>query len=131
MSAKQFEIKLGRAFADKMAEVDGFVKFLFLEALRGVVLVSPVDTGRFRGNWGMTFIQPGNETYETLTPEASISRVTQAVQSYPKGKFEVAYLQNNLPYADKLEEGSSKQARRGIISITVVNLTARYHSVTI
>jgi hypothetical protein len=126
MSASKFEFDLGRAFEGKLDEVDDFVKSVFLEASGDIIAMSPVDKGHFRSNWGMSFGQPDGQTYDTTTAEASTRRVEAKVATYPDKDFPVAYLQNNLPYADRLENGWSGQAEGGMVAVTVLNLTAKY-----
>ncbi|MGQ7247595.1 hypothetical protein ACUN9Y_09670 [Halomonas sp. V046] len=95
-----------------------------LQALTGVIERSPVDTGAFRGNNIVSVGQPQNTynleatgDYNLQQGEVRLSRVT--------GAFEVIYIQNNLPYSEELEGGSSTQAPAGVYAITFDNLRAQ------
>lgn len=93
-----------------------------LEALRGVVLMSPVDTGRFRGNWQQTLGSPASGTLEVLDKSGgpTITAGEAVLSAVPA--FSVTWLVNNLDYAVALEKGHSKQAPRGMLAVTAARL---------
>lgn len=107
-------------------------KKVTLDALRGVVKKSPVDTGRFRGNWQ---VSAGTEN-----PSTTARLDKSAYGSEPGGDvlngglqilatlepYSVTFIQNNLPYAQKLESGSSKQAPQGMVALTLAELQASF-----
>lgn len=95
-----------------------------LEALRGVVLMSPVDTGRFRGNWQQTLDTPASGVLETTDKSGgpTITAGTAVLSTVPA--FSVTWLVNNLDYAVALEKGHSQQAPRGMLSVTAARLRA-------
>lgn len=109
-----------------------FKKFrdrIVLGTHRDLVLSSPVDTGRYRGNHAISH---------------GVRRNTPMLGKYDKGgsrtlaegagvlvgapTFTVVYIQNALSYAGKLEQGTSPQAREGIYKPAVRRLLARYSS---
>jgi hypothetical protein len=101
-----------------------------LDALAGVVKKSPVDTGRFRGNWHLT-ITPSDTATEFTDKQsrgsppggaATASAVSALSALQPYG---VAYLQNALPYAERLENGYSKQAPQGMVALTLAELQSQ------
>ena len=102
------------------------VRAVALDALSGVVNMSPVDTGRFRGNWGAATGTVPTDTFETTTGSASLERGGAIIRDYPKRGFPVLTLYNNLPYAESLENGHSKQAPKGMVAVTIANITAAY-----
>lgn len=75
--------------------------------------------GRFRGNWQYSFKNP--ETGELLDVDPSgrktTGRLIAGMSSSPA--FGLHYIVNNLPYAKRLEDGWSKQAPAGMVTITV------------
>ena len=100
-------------------------KKVALDALAGVVKKSPVDTGRFRGNWHLT-VTPSDTTTPFVDkqpvgspPARAVAELANLMQLQPYG---IAYLQNALPYAERLENGWSKQAPRGMVALTVAEL---------
>jgi hypothetical protein len=76
--------------------------------------------GRFRGNWqlGVGSI-PSGET-ERIDPDgaATVGAIVAEMPKDAAGK--VYYLANNVPYAQRLEDGYSTQAPAGIVGLTVV-----------
>jgi hypothetical protein len=66
---------------------------------------SPVDTGRFRANWNVSYGSIDEKTTERTDPTGADSQASlkDAVLSMPVGG--VAYFVNSLPYAMVLEYG--------------------------
>lgn len=121
----RLKIDLDRAFETKV--IGGAValqKKLALEALRRVVLKSPVDTGRFRGNWQVAIGVRPNGVVETVDPSggATIANGTRPISALDQ--LDVVYLVNNLPYAQRLEDGYSGQAPQGMVAVTVAEINA-------
>lgn len=90
-----------------------------LDAFSEVVLMSPVKSGRFRGNWLPAIgAAPGGYDWQKLDPDGSetIARASATVEASELG--DTIYLVNNLPYARRLEEGWSKRAPAGMVRIT-------------
>jgi hypothetical protein len=72
---------------------------------------SPVDTGRFRVSWqvGENAAPGGEKPAGTYTGTPQIDRI-----GYSQEKLGNIYsVHNNLPYAEPLANGSSKQAPKG------------------
>jgi hypothetical protein len=106
------------ALAEKAkADVHTVVRRSTLELFRSVVLASPVDTGRFRANWNVSFGTPDAST----TASTAATRATEElgkVPALPVGG--ITYLMNGLPYARELEYGHSRQAPAGMVRIAAV-----------
>tara|TARA_R110002167_G_scaffold154560_2_gene348784 strand:- start:193 stop:576 length:384 start_codon:yes stop_codon:yes gene_type:complete len=77
-----------------------------------VVLRTPVDTGRLSQSWRPTLNKPSQSL------SSSGSKGIEAVVAKAKVGDSI-FLVNNLPYAQKIESGSSKQAPAGMVAITV------------
>ena len=94
------------------------VRKVALEAFREVILMSPVKSGRFRGNWQVAVgqVPQGVVVLDDKTGQAVISKVEAAVMQLEVG--ETIYLVNNLPYARRLEYGWSQQAPEGMVRVT-------------
>ena len=84
-----------------------------------IIKESPVDTGRFRGNWQASIGSPASATTSRLdsTGAGSINDVAVTLQGLKLGQ--TFYLANNLPYARRLEYGYSKQAPSGFLRINL------------
>ena len=106
----------------------------------GVVERSPVREGSFRANWKITQHRPSKAKFKR---SGSITSPTPAptprkLKLSPAGKIKVfisklygsssmpklpkIFISNNAPYAELLENGSSKQAPNGIIATTIASL---------
>jgi hypothetical protein len=88
--------------------------------LTSVVEKSPVDTGRFRGNWNVSIGDADLSTTDETDADGEQTIVRgSAVLAGVGAEDTVVYLTNNLPYAVPLENGHSKQAPIGMVGITV------------
>lgn len=107
-------------FAEQTKEaIDASVREIVIELGNSLIRMSPVDTGRFRGNWQFTIGSPATDTvadYATSAGEAS-ARLTADAILFKAG--ETAYIVNNLPYAIPLEYGHSDQAPGGMVRMTL------------
>ena len=104
---------------------DAFGKLVF-EAYGGVIRMSPVDTGRFRASWTAQLDRPD----EKVKPPGRygppiIAPIVETIRARLKKRpFRRAFINNQLPYARRLEEGWSKQAPSGVAALTVARITA-------
>lgn len=82
--------------------------------------------GRFRANWNMSIGAPDLSTTERTdrspkSPDRGGARTGEIIAVIPEqAAGNVYYLANGLPYAQRLEDGWSRQAPNGIVSRTVV-----------
>lgn len=84
-----------------------------------LIVLSPVDTGRFKGNWQVTVGSPANHSlnvYDKVGHE-TIARITADVAQLTLGQ--TAYISNQLIYGVPLEYGHSQQAPNGFVRITL------------
>lgn len=106
------------------------VKVTAISLFNGVILSSPVGNpdlwenpnsapegytgGRFRSNWFLSFDSPSTETTENRRGRAASLRKVAEIVSL---KYSDNYiLTNNLPYAERLENGWSTQSPAGIVA---------------
>lgn len=124
-----------RKFAERAGEkVDLVVRKVILDLGTSVVEKSPVGDatlwssppppgyvgGRFRGNWQYGFGEMPVGVLETIDPTGgeSVQRILSGSSQSPVAGLH--YISNNLPYAQRLEEGWSSQAPAGMVSLSVV-----------
>ena len=111
------------------ADVNAFVRRICLEALSRIVLKTPVDTGRARGNWNVGIGEIDETTDFELfdkTGSKSLRRGGKEIGKYAREDgFPNVYISNNLPYANRLENGWSKQAPKGMVALTAIELSTR------
>lgn len=109
------------AFAARSAEAAALVhKRIALELFTRVILRTPVDTGRLRGNWqaGVNVFAPGTLDSPDPSGSATISAATATVTGAPP--LVTLTLTNNLPYAPRIEyDNWSKQAPAGMVRVSV------------
>lgn len=101
-------------------KADTVVRNSALDVLSAVVRRSPVDTGRFRGNW-MTALQKIDTSTNAPDDKSGASSLTRGQSVL--GQFrpgQTIYLTNSLPYARRLEYGWSQQAPQGMVRLSVV-----------
>jgi hypothetical protein len=119
-NVRSFNLALQRHAKEMPAEaIQKLHRKAALEALKSVVLMSPVRTGRFRANWQMTLDTPATGALDT-TANTAIARGEPIIAQLPA--YGVSWLVNNLPYAARLESGYSQQAPTGMLAVTVARL---------
>lgn len=123
MNAAEFAIALDQFYQD---EVEGAIQLiaqkLMMESLSRVVYRSPVDTGRFRGNWTVSLDGPQSGTREVEDTNGGATVAAGSAVAQQAKAFQTIYMQNNLPYGPRLEGGWSRQAPGGFLAITFKEL---------
>jgi len=104
------------ASVDKVPKRDlvRFQKMLALELLTRLVIATPVDTGRARGNWQLTIGKAATGESNSGNPAMAGSAVLAQLKP-----FVVVWLANNVPYIEKLNAGHSQQAPIGFFENAV------------
>lgn len=94
------------------AEVNKEARKVALKALRNIVLATPVDTGRARGNWRVGVNSDPRDTIARKSKKGTAAiKVGQSTIASAKGKGLVdIVIANNLPYIERLNDGWSEQA---------------------
>lgn len=109
------------SFAEQTKEaIDDVFREVVIEIGTSVIRLSPVDTGRFKGNWQFTVGAPSNQSLDTFDKSGheTIAALVAEVSKLEAGQ--VAYIVNNLVYAIPLEYGhSQKKAPAGMVQITL------------
>lgn len=110
---KQFK---GIAIAIEDEALECITKYAFT-LLNNLVLRTPVDTGRARGGWVVSVNKP--DPYVAKLVDKVGHRVVLNGQKRIINKYnsldDVVYIQNNLPYIQRLDKGWSQQAPAGIV----------------
>lgn len=111
-----------KAFCEKAKKNPEIVmRQVSMKLFSAIILGSPVDTGRFRNNWFASGSTPSREitTYTGKQGTAAISRVSKVITEARGYGWTELTLANNLPYAQRLEYGWSKQAPVGMVRVNV------------
>lgn len=102
------------------------IRVIAMAMLNEIVLRSPVDTGRFRGNNIVTVGAPVYTATESLDPSGGLTITRGLAAMTGLEPYTQVFIQNNLPYAAKLEDGYSKQAPEGIYETSFNGVSQAY-----
>jgi hypothetical protein len=130
-----FKMQLDAAIAKAKDRANQCVRKIVLDVGTRLVERSPVGDatywkhpapkgyvgGRFRGSWdyGVGTEPSGADTIDA-SGETSIGRITDGMPEQALGQ--VHYIINALPYAERIENGWSRQAPQGVVGLTVIEL---------
>lgn len=124
MADNLIELKSVREFAREIdLDIATVTQTLTLKVFRGVVFLTPVDTGRARSGWqiGIGSIPSGNPSSSSSPPASpSVSSID--------GKQKV-FIVNNVTYIIFLEAGHSDQAPSGMVAVTMAQIQGEIDTV--
>lgn len=110
-----------RAFCEKAKKnPETVMRQVSIKLFSAIIKGSPVDTGRFRMNWQTSGATPssGNVAGVDATGNKAVNSATTFIGNTPA--WQELTLTNNLPYAQRLEYGWSKQAPTGVVRVNVL-----------
>ena len=130
---REFEIGLLRWAEERVPEdVRDLRDAIALEALRGVVTLTPVDTGRLRGNWqlGVGYAPEGHDP-ERLDPGGAdtirAGQDTLEVARQAKGNpYSPVWIHNGVPYGAYVNDGTERTRAVHMLEQTVERLSRRF-----
>lgn len=103
-------------------KIDEVLQTIVLKIGNSVVTLSPVDTGRFKGNWQLSIDTGTSASILRYDQEgtATLADMAKKVNTFTAGQ--IAYIQNHVLYGQDLEQGYSPQARDpdGMVMVTEV-----------
>lgn len=118
-------MKLGFAAAvekfgkETLVKVDRVRRASIVELFNLVILSTPVDTGRLRGNWQTSINAPILSDTERADKSGAIAQA-EALANLG-ALVDVVFMTNNLPYAARIEyEDYSAQAPGGMVRKAVL-----------
>ena len=118
-----FTLDMSRFANKSLGEIEQVVRKTAIDLTTSIIKTSPVDSGRFRANWFVSFESAIEDTTEDTNSAKALSNATNTLLKGKIGKY--IYIQNNLPYIVKLEYGYSKQAPAGIVRVNVERFAKR------
>ena len=115
-----FADEIGDFEKKALGRIRNFRRALAMKVFSRVILRTPVDTGRARGNWQCTMGSPADGVLdaEDKTGAEAIARARDVSVGIGTDDRSI-FLTNNLPYIEALENGHSGQAPQGMVAITV------------
>ncbi len=98
------------------------------DAITMIIPMTPVMDGTARSNYRVSLNSP-DSGYDLkqfdYAGQATIAKNLQFIASNVK-LGSVMYIQNNVPYINRLEHGWSKQAPQGMFGLTFNYITSKY-----
>jgi hypothetical protein len=101
------------------AKIETAIRKIAIDVFAEVIMMSPVDEGRFRGNWQVAIGSIPTGTLEIDDKEGTATLNKAQAEALGLKAGQTIFLVNNLPYAEALEYGHSQQAPGGMIRLTV------------
>lgn len=123
---RQFHASIDAWIKAAGSGIEDAVEMMLMDVHRALVMGSPVDTGRFRANWQITFNAPAMHSLNEY--DKSGKKTIAAGDAKISGMFRrggavtSVHFSNMLIYANALEYGHSKQAPAGVVGIVAVRL---------
>ena len=114
----QFNAALTRATKKINGDIQKFIKQICLETFKRIIMRTPVDTGRARGNWQVEIAKPASGTVEEGMWDAVFETGAAKLAMIPP--FSVVHITNNVEYCYYLEYVKpSRQHPSGFLEITL------------
>lgn len=122
--AGSFSADISKFITKTDGNIDKALRQTVVLAAQGVVLTTPVLTGRLRANWQFGRVLPGGVVDGVDTSgAATIARMAGQVTNLKAGGE--CWIVNNMPYAGAIEYGhSSVKAPAGMVRVTLAGLPA-------
>lgn len=125
-SIREFTASIDKWIASAEKGLEFAVEEMCREVHKALVMGSPVDTGRFRGNWQVTLNKIPLHALNNY--DKAGNKTIAAGESVINGMFRrgaavtSVHFSNMLIYANALEYGHSKQAPNGVVGIVALRL---------
>lgn len=124
-----FSLDLARATGAMRDRANRAIRKIALECFSNVILRTPVDTGRARGNWMISTgrpVAPAGGTGKCDKSGAGVlAEVEAALAAWDPLREGKIFLSNGLSYIMALEYGHSKQAPNGMARLSVEEIKNR------
>jgi len=127
LSPRQFALSLKRFGEVTREEARVIFQKITIDLDTRVVLGTPVDEGRARGNWYPSLNAPSSQVDDAAHDKSgatAIAAVTSTAIGADLG--DIVWMTNNLPYILPLENGHSGQAPAGMVDINLNAVAAQY-----
>lgn len=122
----EFTLDLSDVVDELTVDIDVAIRRLSLDILVRLTQKTPVDTGRAKSNWIISINSPVSTTSKFRSKTslgqpatAAVGRGNATLKTFDLKTDTSVYIQNNLPYIQKLNEGSSTQAPSGFVQMAM------------
>ena len=130
---KNFNSALEAASQRIHRDMKGFHKKVIFETLKRIVMRTPVDTGRARGNWQVATGGPASGTLDVQggSGEMAASAMKNAAAKLATiTPYSAVHITNNMEYIYYLEyDRRSEQYPEGMVEITLTEMAAWLYGV--
>ncbi|KKN70976.1 hypothetical protein LCGC14_0425780 [marine sediment metagenome] len=119
----KFNAELTAAEMKIKSDLKKFHQRVIAELFKRIVLRTPVDTGRARGNWQIELGGPAQGTLEVVdkSGDGTILKEIAKISDIPP--FSLVHISNNLSYISYLEHDKrSPQHPEGMVEISLTEL---------
>jgi len=131
-SANEFSSQLKEAAEALNGDVSKIIRASILRVYANIIKRSPVDTGAYRASHGIANFDPGDTVGIKKNINAKKDKDGKCINPLSKEKVAWSWklgdgniwLYNNLPYAERLEQGWSSQAPLGIYMMALMEIGA-------
>lgn len=121
-------MNIDRIMLEQRQRLSLITRKVALEALVRVVQKSPVDTGRFRGNWNVAVGTADASAAKSPDPSGGSTLSAGSAQITGSTGLQPIFVTNSLPYASELERGTSTQAPRGVVAVTAAEIRTAFRT---
>jgi hypothetical protein len=118
-----FELEFKRATEIVINANEKVIRGAALELFGAIIKLTPVDTGRLRGNWQASVNTPLSSVSSTTDKggNSTLTRSKAGIAAFSLS--DVIYFTNNLPYAETIENGSGKRRPVGMVKSSIKAFT--------
>lgn len=99
-----FSKQVDEFISETLNAIDGTLQEIVIKIGDSLVYLTPVITGRLRGNWQLTFGSPSSQSLIRYDKDGGITMRDLESKSALFTAGEVAYIVNNLTYAETIEK---------------------------
>jgi hypothetical protein len=115
-----FSLSMNELLKQVNGNVENVVKKSVFDLTSAIIKDTPTDTSRAKNNWLISFNTPIDDVSNKLDANGNVA-ISEASQKIFNNKVPMVYwIQNNLPYIERLEYGWSKQSPNGMVRINIL-----------
>lgn len=105
-----FSIQIDNFVNETLQAIDDTLQEIVINIGDSLVYLTPVLTGRLRGNWQLTLGAPSNQSLVRYDKDGGVTMRDLESKAALFTAGQVAYIVNNLTYAEKIEKGGSRKS---------------------
>ena len=123
MAKGRFALDVTKFIEASKIKAEDVVRGIAYGLAGNIVLNTPVDTGRARGNWICTtdkLVKQRTGIFDKVG-DKTLDRIALQLEDYTVEETKNIYLSNTLPYIIMLEYGWSQQSPAGMMRLALIN----------